>query len=185
MPHSLVLKRARGVAGKAASSYLSLKRRVQQVLIQGQRKIEREKLRTYWETGRLIQTHLLQNKSRAGYGHEVIERLSEDLEISARVLWRTVQFYQQFKILSAPTELSWAHYCELLTVKDDKERHDLALRTLKNEWTSHDLRRKVQEEFSCDSKLVGGTARVASSAPLIAKKGRSDIPGTASGRSEQ
>ena len=40
-------------------TYAELKKRVQETLLLGQEKIEREKVRTYWETGRLINHHIL------------------------------------------------------------------------------------------------------------------------------
>lgn len=66
------------------------------VLLVGQRRIEQAKVRTYWETGQLIQRHLLLHEDRAQYGRQIIPRLAENLGISARVLYHCVQFARTF-----------------------------------------------------------------------------------------
>ena len=43
----------------APKTYAELRRGVEQTLLAGQRQIEAAKVRTYWETGRLIRGHLL------------------------------------------------------------------------------------------------------------------------------
>jgi len=73
--------------------YAQLRRRIQETFIQGRERIEREKVRVYWETGRLIHVHVLAHKDRADYGRRVIERLSEDLEINNTVMSRCLKFY--------------------------------------------------------------------------------------------
>ena len=50
---------------KDLTTYASLLRQVKFVLIEGQQKIEQEKVRIYWNTGRLIQEHVLHFKERA------------------------------------------------------------------------------------------------------------------------
>ncbi|HXV27761.1 MAG TPA: hypothetical protein VD913_02230, partial [bacterium] len=68
--------------GKMAE-YAELKRRVKETLILGQQRIEQEKVRTYWETGKLIREHELKNRNRSAvYGKELIARLAHDLGIS-------------------------------------------------------------------------------------------------------
>ena len=47
------------------TTYPALYRRVKETLLDGQRAVEQQKVRTYWEAGRLIQTHILRNKGRA------------------------------------------------------------------------------------------------------------------------
>ena len=66
------------------TTYAGLFRRVKETLLDGQRAVEQQKVRTYWEAGRLIQTHILRNNGRAEYGAEVVSRLADDLGIGAR-----------------------------------------------------------------------------------------------------
>ncbi len=47
--------------------------------------MEREKARTYWEVGGLIQAHLLANKDRAEYGKQLVPRLAKAVGISERI----------------------------------------------------------------------------------------------------
>ena len=44
--------------------------------------MEREKARTYWEVGGLIQAHLLVINAKAAYGDQVIGRLAKSVGIS-------------------------------------------------------------------------------------------------------
>ena len=49
------------------ASYAALRHKVKETLLLGQQKIDQAKVRTYWETGRLIDQHILQQKERAEY----------------------------------------------------------------------------------------------------------------------
>src|SRR5438874_13778008 len=97
------------------NSYPALRQKVQQTLLLGQKNIEKAKVQTYWQTGKLIREHLRKYESRGDhYGSQVIEKLSQDLEISASVLWRCLRFAESFKILAArqeslPANLTWTH----------------------------------------------------------------------------
>jgi hypothetical protein len=71
-------------------TYADLRRRVEAALLVGRRKIEEAKVRTYWETGRLIKEHLMIHKDRAKYGAQVVPRLAGDLGVSSRVLLRSL-----------------------------------------------------------------------------------------------
>ena len=83
------------------SSYAFLRKRVKEALLLGRLRIEQEKIKTYWQTGKLIHEHILEYKNRADYGRQVIKRLSEDLTVSERSLYETVQFARSFPILRA------------------------------------------------------------------------------------
>ncbi|MDD5217693.1 MAG: DUF1016 N-terminal domain-containing protein [Candidatus Omnitrophica bacterium] len=80
---------------------------------------EQEKVREAWETGKLIDEHVLRHQERADYGGQVIQRLSQDLGTGKRELYYMLQFarmYQNVPIVTVPSQLSWAHYRELLAV---------------------------------------------------------------------
>ena len=53
---------------KSLAEYKRLLKQVQATLVQGQERIEAERVKIYWETGRLIDTHILAHKDRADYG---------------------------------------------------------------------------------------------------------------------
>lgn len=146
------------------SSYARLRLKVRQVLLQGQQKIERQKVFTYLETGKRIHEHLLFHKDRAGYGKEVIERLSVDLEISGAILYQCLQAYRVFKNFHArgnsqsltPT---WAHLRAAMRVSDEKKRLLLLEQAVKGEWTSRELEIEVRNHNWLERTSKDGTAK--------------------------
>lgn len=161
-----------------SKDYPILRRKVEETLLLGQRKIEEAKVQTYWRTGRLISDHLLRHDSRADhYGQQVIEKLSKDLEISTTVLWRCVQFARSFKILagwreSFPASLSWSHYRELIGVPDEETRVSFMHRAEKSGWTAQELAQRISQEIPRGSAPHGPGGTIVSYAKLIPKKGQ-------------
>jgi len=84
--------------------------------------VEQEKVREAWETGKLIDEHILLNKERAQYGERVLQRLSFDLGMSQTELSFMLQFARAYPINWPANELSWSHYQALLSLNDPKER---------------------------------------------------------------
>src|SRR3989338_1632574 len=133
------------------TSYPGLREQVKQVLLLGRARIEQEKVRTYWETGRLIHTHILANNARtAVYGKQVMERLAQDLNIGVALLRRCSQFYQTFKKIPAVRReslppLSWTHYRALITVDDEDRRDQLAKRAEESKWSAEHLEKEIKK----------------------------------------
>ena len=101
---------------------------------------------TYWETGRLINAHVLLNEERASYGSEVIARLARDLHAPATTLYQCTQFARYFPILRHGVKLVWAHYRLLCQVGDPQQRARLTALTLKHGWTSPELQERVRTQ---------------------------------------
>ena len=89
----------------------------------------RNELNTYYEVGKLL-IEAQGGEDRAKYGDELIKEYSKRLinevgkKYNERTLRRIRQFYLVFnnEIWSAlPTELTWSHYCELLSLKNINE----------------------------------------------------------------
>ena len=89
----------------------------------------RNELNTYYEVGKLL-IEVQGGEDRARYGDGLIKEYSKRLinevgkKYNERTLRRIRQFYLVFnnEIWSAlPTELTWSHYCELLSLKDINE----------------------------------------------------------------
>ena len=149
--------------------YPALREQVQDTLLLGLQRIEEAKVQTYWRTGKLINDHVERAKSAdEHYGGKVLARLSQDLDISVRVLERCAQFARLMNISSAPTKssprLTWAHYCELITVKDERSRLAFLKRAESSGWTHRELRGKIQAELRPDEPPAsynsnGGPAR--------------------------
>lgn len=146
MTSTLELKKTENVA-----SYAGLREQVRQALLLGQARIEQEKVRTYWETGRLIHTHILTNNTRtAVYGKQLIVRLAKDLGVGETLLRRCSQFYQTFKKIPAGRHeslppLSWTHYRTLITVDDEDRREQLAKRAEESRWTAEYLENEIKK----------------------------------------
>ena len=125
------------------AAYTRLRDAVRKTLLEGQRLIERQKVQTYWETGRLIHRHILQYKERADYGTYVIQKLSEDLKISERLLYQVAQFARAFPIVNRGSLLTWTHYRALSRVEDPQERRRLIERAEREQWPGRELSSEI------------------------------------------
>ena len=85
---------------------------------------ERHKVIIYFEIGKLL------NEAGGKYGDNIIDEYSKKLVIEVgkkynrRTLFRMKQFYNMFsdeKVSPMATQLTWSHYSELLSIKDDNE----------------------------------------------------------------
>ncbi len=139
---------------KLLSNYPKLRDAVRKTLLLGRQKIEREKVFTYWKTGKLINDHLFAHKDRADYGEYVIAELSKDLSVNRTVLHRVVKFAQQFPIVADRQQLTWTHYRALITIPDEKKRLELADRASRLKWTSTQLEEKIKRDFGREHASV-------------------------------
>ena len=148
---------------------------VRAVLITGQAHVDRAYLDTYWNTGRLIDAHILLFKERAGYGEHVIPRLARTLGVGDRLLYRCLRFAREYPILSGRTELGWTHYRVLLDVADKAERRALEVQAQKGRWKADELERRVRALNSAGNVTPATDAPVPSPAvvrkPLVPKRG--------------
>jgi len=141
----------RTISIKPSKTYNILRSKVRDTFLTGLKRIEAERVRTYWKTGQLIHSHILQFKDRADHGKRVVARLAEDLDIEKTVLNRTIQFYRQFPQLGGEANvargqhLSWSQYRTLLPVADRKLRLDLARRAETGRWTQLQLMEEVRK----------------------------------------
>jgi hypothetical protein len=81
-------------------SFEVLVRRVKDTLIEGKRRIDRAMVFANWETGRLINEHILLNRARADYAAQVMPRLAKRVGVNERTLYHCRQFYRRVPILS-------------------------------------------------------------------------------------
>jgi endonuclease YncB( thermonuclease family) len=128
----------------APATYAKLKRGVEAALLTGQREIERAKVHIYWETGRLINEHILLNSERADYGAKVFTRLEDDLKVSKRILYQCAQFARMFPIVNGRSQLGWAHYRVLCQVEDAAQRKALTLQATKEALTAAQLEERIR-----------------------------------------
>jgi len=145
----------------AIRSYEVLRKKVKETLLLGQEEIEFLKVKTYWQTGELINKHVRLHDERAEYDRQVIQKLADDIGLHVSVLWRCSQFAKRFPILAVRRELSWAHYRTLITIDGSQQRSEVMKRALDQEWSSRELEIKVRD-LHCQS-MVKATGQ----APLL------------------
>ena len=131
---------------------------------------------TYWFVGRRIVEHEQQGARRAGYGEQLIKRLSTDLSkrfgrgFSERNIEQMRAFFLGWPILQASKldeipqaataelldvrrtaeprfQLPWTHYVKLLSVKDSHARSFYEAEALRGGWTTRQLDRQIQSQF--------------------------------------
>lgn len=131
-------------------SYAQLLTAIRQTRHDSQARIEtavrQEKVREAWETGKLIQEHILLNKDRAEYGKKVMERLASDLGTSERELNYMVEFAREYPIAPTSAQLSWGHYRDLLAINDAKQRDEIAKEAAENKWPLEEMRQQMRKK---------------------------------------
>ena len=130
----------------SVDTYAALRKKVQEVLLLGQKKIEEAKVRTYWETGSFINQHIQVNGGRAGYGQRVVQRLAGDFKLDSSVLQRCSRFaeiFPDFKIVATWPQLAWAHFRILMTIPEKKVREEFARRANREGWNVSKLQKMV------------------------------------------
>lgn len=106
--------------------------------------VDQEKVREAWETGKLIDEHILLHQKRADYGKQVLERLSKDLAVSQTELSFMLQFARAYPIYSPANKLSWSHYREILSIDNEQTRKDIVEEAVKKKWSRDNLRREIK-----------------------------------------
>ena len=105
-------------------------------------------IQTYWEIGRIIVEEEQGNSDRAEYGKQLITDLSKKLTkeygkgFSKSNLFNMRNFYLCFPIFQTVSgKLSWSHYCELLSISDEKKRSFYEKETVDVNWSVRELKR--------------------------------------------
>lgn len=128
---------------------------------------------TYWEVGRRIVEYEQEGQGRAGYGQQIIKRLSVDLRArfgrgfgvvnlaqmrKVYLEWNDTQIFQTLSEKSAGVEtleptfaakfpLPWSHYVKLLSVDDRQARAFYESEALRNGWSVRTLDRQISTLF--------------------------------------
>ncbi len=137
--------------GLQPASYNQLLRTIRDKLVEGrmraERAVERERLATYHEVGRLIEGHLARERGNPEYGEKLFQRLAEDLEIAERLLRDGLGLYRWHPILHARAELGWTHYRILLRIPSETDRNLLENEAAENHWPTRELEQQVRERL--------------------------------------
>src|SRR3989338_10962554 len=130
-------------------TYDELVRAIREVRTASQKRIDQainqEKVREAWETGKLIDEHVLQHKERADYAKQVMPKLAKDLGTGERELYYMLEFARAYPILPQAAELTWSHYRELLSLNDEKERREVEREAESEGWGRDRLREEVRK----------------------------------------
>ncbi len=132
------------------NDYTHLRSEIRAVISAGKTRaqdaVERERVRTSWEIGKLINEHILLNRNRADYGAKVIKRLSVDLGISNTELKYMREFVRTYPAIGrVPGQLNWSQIQILLAINDDEARAAFALRAAKQRWTWEKTRSEIKK----------------------------------------
>jgi endonuclease YncB( thermonuclease family) len=156
-------------------AYTKLLKSLIQVLAEGklraQQAVERERVATYHEVGRLIDTHLLSNSS-AGYGEKLFDSLGEDLGIAVNLLREGHNLYRWHPIFHARGELGWTHYRILLRLPDESERNRFEAEAADLRWPTRELEKRIHEALPAASPPPDPSSRILP--PLEPLRGRVD-----------
>ena len=107
----------------------------------------------YWYVGK-ITYELSENTTKATYGKKIIETLSSKLAnefgsgFSPVSIRRMRRFYEMYPIWSTvSTELSWAHFQELIRIDRKEEREFYEIESIKSNWGCRELRRQINTKL--------------------------------------
>ena len=107
----------------------------------------------YWYVGKLTY-ELSENSTKASYGKKIIDILSSKLtkEFGSGFFFffirRMRRFYEMYPIWSTvSTELSWAHFQELIKIDRKEERDFYELEAIKSNWGCRELRRQINTKL--------------------------------------
>jgi endonuclease YncB( thermonuclease family) len=132
------------------TDYPALRADVTEVLQSGKERaclaVEYEKTNTYHTVGRLIHQHVLLNKSRAGYGDQVITKLAGDVGLSRSLVYQILSFYRKFPKVQSIGKLGWTHYGLLLGLPNDAQRAFYAEETTRKQLSTRALRSEIRSE---------------------------------------
>ena len=142
----------------ATKSYQKLRDDLTTLLQQGQQealaKLNENRIKTCWEMGkRLSAEKEMIDSADAG---TFMNNLAEDINLEVSLLYRILQFYRTWPEAIPTFEnsgtLSWAHYVEVLSIKDPKERDFYLESAAAQGWGRNTLRKAIQKDLFTDSQ---------------------------------
>ena len=133
--------------------YKDIKEKIVNARTKMLKQIDTTMVEVYWYVGK-ITSELYIKSSDGTYGKRIINALSKKLtkdfgngfsEVSIR---RMRRFYEYYPIWSAvPTELSWAHFQELIRIDRKEERDFYQTESIKSNWGYRELGRQINTKL--------------------------------------
>ncbi len=116
----------------------------------GLKQVNTTLLHAYWNIGRIIVEHEQKGSDKAEYGLKQLQNISKELSktigkgFSVTNLKAMRRFYlDNQKSQAVPDQLTWTHYCELMSVSDINARKFYESECLNSNWSSRELRRQI------------------------------------------
>lgn len=110
---------------------------------------------TYWQIGKTINEHILNNE-RAAYGKEIVSTVSSKLvekfgnSFAESNLRRMIQFSELFAdleiVVPLARQLSWSHFLILLPLKNNESRLYYAQKAIEGTWGKRELRHQIERK---------------------------------------
>ena len=118
------------------------------------KQVNSELLNTYWNIGRIISEYEQTIPERADYGKQTLKELAKALTaefgkgFSRANLYNMRQFYMSYeKIQAVSGQLSWSHYCELLSISDSDKRSFYEKEAVNSNWSVRELKRQIDSSL--------------------------------------
>ena len=118
------------------------------------RQVNSELLAAYWNIGRIICKYEQSEPERADYGKQTIKELSRALTqefgkgFSRSNLQNMRQLYLTYpKCQTLSGNLSWSHYCELLSISDPDKRSFYEKEAVNANWSVRELKRQIESSL--------------------------------------
>ena len=150
---NLIIKNEKTEIIDVDSIYNNIKQKIITARSKMLKHIDTTMVEVYWYVGK-ITYELSQNSTKASYGKKIIEALSIRLtdefgsgfsQVSIRRMRRFYEFYPIWSTVS--TELSWAHFQELIKVDRKEERDFYEAESIKANWGCRELRRQINSKL--------------------------------------
>ncbi|MBU2569228.1 MAG: DUF1016 family protein [Gammaproteobacteria bacterium] len=128
----------------------AIARQIEQARSQVRQTVNIAMVQSYWEIGRLIVEEEQQGESRAAYGKQQLQQLSQQLTerlgkgFDVGNLRNMRQFYLAFPIHDAVrSELSWTHYRALMRIDNPAARDWYLQEAISQSWSARALERQI------------------------------------------
>lgn len=136
--------------GKNNSLVLEISTIVNEVKTNLSKEINKSIIYVYWNIGKIIVKHENEDNNRLEYGKEVLKELSKELTkllgkgYSLTNLTYMRWFYNVYPDYNMINDsLSWSHYVELITIKDDTKRNFYEKECINSNWSVRELQRQL------------------------------------------
>lgn len=116
--------------------------------------INQELLATYWKIGEIIVKYEQNDQIRAAYGERALKQLSRELTkefgrgFSVSNIQYMRRFYMTYEIQQTlSVNLTWSHYCELLSISDADRRRFYEKECVNSKWSVRELKRQIESSL--------------------------------------